>query len=278
MQNQVELSRYVQLVAGARYDSFRIGFHNNRTNEDLSRAGNMISPRVGLILKPAEALSLYSSYSVSYLPGSCDQFSSLTATAQSMKLEKFSNYEVGAKWDLRRSLSFTTAVYRLDRANTTARDLNDPSRTVQTGSHRTEGCELGVNGNLLRHWRVAGGYACQNAFVSSAATAAPRAAKVALVPEHTLSLWNDVRLTSRLSSGPGVIYQAAMFAGIDNTVRLPPFARADLAAFYSLTEKVRLQINAENLLDRNYYATAHGNNNIMPGYARTARIGLRARF
>ena len=69
---------------------------------------------------------------------------------------------------MHRYLSLTTAVYRLDRTNTTARDPNDPSRTVQTGSQRTNGYELGVNGNLTRKWRIVGGYAYQDAFVSSA--------------------------------------------------------------------------------------------------------------
>jgi catecholate siderophore receptor len=69
-----------------------------------------------------------------------------------------------------------------------------------------------------------------------------------------------------------------MFTGIDNTVRLPSFTRADAAAFFTLTENVRLQANIENLMDSTYYATAHSNNNIMPGYARSARVGLVARF
>ena len=78
--------------------------------------------------------------------------------------------------------------------------------------------------------------------------------------------------------GLGLIHQADMWAGIDNTVRIPDFTRADAAVYYTLTEMVRLQANVENLFDRTYYATAHSNNNIMPGYARTARIGLVVRF
>ena len=37
----------------------------------------MVSPRAGLVIKPITPLSLYASYSVSYLPSSGDQFSSL---------------------------------------------------------------------------------------------------------------------------------------------------------------------------------------------------------
>jgi catecholate siderophore receptor len=278
VQDQVEVSRYLQLVGGVRYDYFNIDFHNNRNGENLSRQDKMVSPRAGLVLKPIAPLSLYASYSVSYLPSSGDQFSSLTATTQTLRPEKFSNYEIGAKWDVYRSLAVTMAVYRLNRNNTTARDPNNPAITVQTGSQRTNGYELGVNGNVTRKWRVVGGYAYQDAFVSSATTAALQGAKVALVPQHTFSLWNNYRLTSRWGAGLGLIHQASMFAGIDNTVQLPSFTRADAATYFNLNENTRIQANIENLMDSTYYATAHSNNNIMPGYARTARIGLVARF
>lgn len=278
IQDQIELNRYVQVVAGVRYDSFNIDFHNNRNNENLSRRDNMVSPRAGVVLKPIAPVSLYASYSVSYLPSSGDQFSSLTATSQTLRPEKFSNYEIGAKWDVYRYLSLTTAVYRLDRNNTTARDPNDPSRTVQTGSQRTNGYEFGLNGNLTRKWRVVGGYSYQDAFISSATLAAARGAKVPIVPSQTFSLWNNYRILPRLGGGLGVIHQAEMFTGIDNTVTLPSFTRADAALYFTLTEEVRLQANVENLFDRTYFPTAHSNNNITPGYARAARIGLIARF
>lgn len=278
IQDQIEVSRYLQVVAGIRYDYFGMDFSNRRTAEQLSRTDGMVSPRAAVVLKPMTSVSLYTSYSVSYLPASGDQFSSLTATTQTLKPEKFTNYEVGAKWDAGRSLTFTTAVYRLDRTNTTARDPNNPAQIVLTGSQRTTGYETGVNGNITRRWRTIGGYAYQDAFVTSATTAAARGAQVALVPHHTFSLWNNYSFTNRWAMGLGVIHQAEMFTGIDNTVRLPQFTRADLGAYYTLTEAVRLQANVENLFDRTYYATANGNNNIMPGYARAVRIGLVARF
>jgi catecholate siderophore receptor len=69
-----------------------------------------------------------------------------------------------------------------------------------------------------------------------------------------------------------------MFAAIDNTVTLPGYVRLDAAVFLSLTEKMRLQINVENLLDRRYYINADNNNNISPGFPRAIRAGLIARF
>ena len=69
-----------------------------------------------------------------------------------------------------------------------------------------------------------------------------------------------------------------MFAAIDNKVTLPGYTRADAAIYVSLTEKIRLQANVENLFDKKYYINADGNNNISPGSSRAIRVGITARF
>jgi catecholate siderophore receptor len=265
VQDQVELSPHVQVIGGLRFDYFDLQYHDNRTNTDLRRIDNLVSPRAGIVYKPFTLLSVYGSYSVSYLPSSGDQFSSLTTITQQVKPEKFNNYEVGAKWDVRRGLSLTTAVYRLDRTNTRSTDPNDPTRIVQTGSQRTNGFELGLNGNVARAWKIAGGYAYQDAFVTSSTTAAVAGAQVAQVPHQTFSLWNNYQVVSRLGFGLGIVHRADMFAAIDNTVRLPSYTEADAAVYFSLSERMRLQANLENLSGTKYYINADSNTNISPG-------------
>jgi catecholate siderophore receptor len=278
VQDQIEINRYLQVVTGLRFDYFDLQFHNNRNGQELRRIDRLVSPRAGVIVKPVTALSLYANYGVAYLPSSGDQFSSLTAITQQVKPEKFTNYELGAKWDVRRNLSLTTALYRQDRTNTRATDPNDPTRILQTGSQRTNGYELGLNGNVTSKWTIAGGYAYQDAFISSATVSAAQGAQVALVPHHTFSLWNNYRVLSRLALGLGVIHRADMFAAVDNTVVLPGYTRADAAIFFSINEHWRLQANLQNLFDTQYYLNADGNNNISPGAPRGARVALIARF
>jgi catecholate siderophore receptor len=261
-----------------RFDHFDLQYHNNRNGDTLTRPDNLVSPRAGVVVKPMPALSLYSSYSVSYLPSSGDQFSSLTMITQQVEPEKFQNYEVGAKWDVVPAVSLTTAVYRLNRTNTRSTDPNDPTRIVQTGSQRTNGYELGLNGRLTSEWNIAGGYAYQDAFVTRATTAAQPGAQVGQVPHHTLSLWNHYRFHPRVGAGLGVLYRSDMFAAIDNTVTLPGYVRADAAAFFTLTKQVRLQANVENVSDKRYYVNADSNTNISPGFPRTIRAGLTVAF
>jgi len=278
LQDQVSLTRHVQLVAGVRFDYFDLNFEDNRTGAELRRIDHLVSPRAGIVLKPVGPLSVYGSYSVSYLPSSGDQFSSLTTITQQVKPERFNNYEAGVKWNISRYLLLTIAAYRMDRINTRATDPNDPTRILQTGSQRTNGFEIGINGSITPDWQIAGGYAYQDAFISSATTAARAGALVAQVPHHSFSLWNNYRIMPRVGVGLGILHQTEMYAGVDNTVILPGYVRADGAVFFSLTERVRLQANIENLFDRRYYANAHSNSNIYPGSSRALRLGLTARF
>lgn len=274
LQDQIEISRYVQVIAGVRYDYFDLKYHNNRNGENLRRIDNLVSPRLGVVLKPVTELSFYGSYSVSYLPSAGDQFSSLTSITQQVKPEQFTNYEVGMKWDIRRFLSLTSAVYRLNRTNTRSTDPNDPTRIIQTGSQRTNGFEIGVNGSVTRAWSIAGGYAYQDAFITSATTAAVAGQKVGQVPHNTLSLWNKYQIMPKLSAGLGIIHRSDMFATVDNSVTLPGYTRADAAVFYSFDEHWRLQANFENLFNSRYYVNADSNTNISPGSPRAARLAL----
>jgi len=277
-QDQVELSREIQVVAGLRFDRFDLTYHNNRTSDTLDRPDNLVSPRAGIVYKPIAPVSVYGSYSVSYLPGSGDQFSSLTVITEQLKPEKFRNYEVGVKWDAAPGLSVATALYRLDRTNTRSTDPNDPTRSIQTGSQRTNGFELGVNGQIVPRWNVAGGYAYQDAYVRTATAAAAAGAQVAQVPHHTLSLWNNYQVHPRVGGALGVLYRTDMFAGIDNTVVVPGYTRVDAAAFVTLTRQLRLQLNVENLLDKTYYINADSNTNISPGFSRALRVALTTTF
>jgi len=278
VQDQIDLSQHVQVIVGGRFDRFDLTYHNNRTAETLNRVDDLFSPRAGVVYKPIEPVSVYGSYSVSYLPSSGDQFSSLTVITEQVKPERFNNYEVGVKWDSPAGLSLTTAVYRLDRTNTRSTDLNDPTRIVQTGTQQTNGYELGLNGRVMRAWQIAGGYAYQNAEVTSATTAARAGAQVGQVPHHTLSLWNNYQFHPRLSGAFGIVHRSDMFAAIDNTVTLPGYTRADAAAYFQLSESLRFQANVENLTDTRYYANADSNTNISPGFPRTLRVGLTASF
>jgi catecholate siderophore receptor len=149
---------------------------------------------------------------------------------------------------------------------------------VQTGSQRSKGVEVGASGRITSRWQVAGGFASQQALITSATTAAPAGATVPFVPRTTISLWNRYQVTSRLGAALGVVHRTGMYAAVDNTVVIPAYTVADGAMYADLTRTVRAQVNIGNLFNANHYLTAHSNNNISPGAPRSLRIGVTTTF
>jgi catecholate siderophore receptor len=262
-----------------RYDRFDLSSRDRRTGATLERVDDLISPRVGVVLKPVQDVSVYGSYSVSYLPSAGDQFSSLSPGLVIAEPERFENREVGVKWDVTPALQLTAAVYDLDRTNQRLPDPNRAGFFLLSGATNARGFELAANGAITEQWHVAGGYAYTDARIVSNTSATIVAGNtVALVPLNTFTLWNRYDLTPNLGVGVGIINQTHTFASSDNTVRLPGFTRVDAGVFYKFTDHIRAQVNVENVFDRKYIATADGNNNITPGAPRTVRFQLTASF
>jgi catecholate siderophore receptor len=273
-QDQISLSDHFDIVAGLRFDSFEIkGTDIAGGNRAFGRKDEKISPRLGLIFKPRENMSIYSSYSQSFQPRSGDQFLTLSTVQENLAPEKFTNYELGAKWDLSGGLSLSAAVFQLDRSNATTPDPVNPLVSINTGGTRVKGVELSATGRITPAWQVSAGYAYQDATLRG-----NDAVRLSQVPKHQASLWNRYDFNKSVGAGIGIIHQSSQFASISNTVRLPGFTRVDAALFYALNNKVKVQLNIENLLDKTYFSDAHNNNNISTGAPINSRLSVQFAF
>ena len=278
VQDQISFGEHIDVVAGLRYDNFDIEGIDllPAVDRPFARKDEKVSPRLGLIFKPQENISLYGSYSQSFLPRSGDQFLALTVTQQNLAPEKFTNYELGAKWDVRPNLNMTLAVFQLERSNATTPDPSNPVASINVGTTRTQGVELSVTGNITSSWQVHGGYSYQDAVL-----AGNDSVRLGQVPRHQASLWNRYDLSDQFAAGLGIIHQSSQFAAIravSNTTKLPAFTRLDAALYYDLSDALQLQLNIENLLNTDYFSDAHNNNNISTGAPLNARVTIRAKF
>lgn len=279
MQDQVALWSQLHAIVGVRLEKFDVDFRNNRIGGAVTSSDDLISPRAGLVFKPGEPVSIYTSYSMSNLPRAGEQLASLSLTNRALDPEAFQNREVGVKWDVHPDLALTAAIYRLDRKNVVITDPTDPTRSLLVDGQRAEGLELGFTGRMTSTWSMVGGYAFQKGEIKTTQSAtAVAGARLAQLPRYTLSLWNRYDFTRKIGFGLGAIYRDEIFASTDNTVRVPSFVRFDAAIFYRINETLHAQVNVENVLDRDYYATAHSNTNITPGSPRAFRLSLTTRF
>ena len=274
VQDQAKIGEHVEIIAGLRRDWFRLDTRNRISGADIGRKDALWSPRLGLVVKPVEALSLYASWAKSFLPQSGDQFSSLTPDTASLAPEKFTNREIGLKWAVTPAVDVTLAAYVLDRTNTRA---TDPATrlTVLTGAERSKGIEASAEGRIARGLTISASAALQKARIVRTTTAAKAGTHVASVPTFTASLWGRYDVTRRIGFGAGLYHQSSNFASVSNLVTVPGFTRLDAAAFIGLSDRLKLQLNLENLLDRKYIGLSHSDQNLTPANPRTLRAALR---
>ena len=267
VQDQIVLLPQLHAIVGVRYDQFQVDFLKRTDNTQLKTDDGLLSPRLGLIYKPIEAISIYTSYSKAFAPRAAEQLTGLTVTTAALAPEKFTNLEAGIKWDILPALAFTTAVYQIDRTNVISVDPNNSALTFLTKGQVVQGVEAGLSGQITSAWRVMGGYAYQvgELLSTSNTTTARNGATLAELPRHTFSMWNRYDFTPVWGMGIGVIHRSDMFAALDNTVRAQGFTRVDAAIFARIDRRLRFQVNIENLLDTKYIAAVHNNNNMTPG-------------
>ncbi|MBX7527628.1 TonB-dependent receptor [Qipengyuania vesicularis] len=272
VQEQLQIGEYIELVGGLRFDRFDLetvdinGVEGNRVDEEFS-------PRVGLIVKPSPDLSVYASFAESFLPQAGDQFFLLSPGNAQFEPEKFTNYEIGAKWAPLDNVLVSAAIFRLERSNT--RFTNELGITELTGESRTEGFEVGAVGEVTDFWKANLGYTYLDGELTSDSSFGPAGQRLQQLPKHSISAWNRFDVTEQLGFGLGVIHQSDQFASFSNDVVLPSYWRVDAAAYYTVSDRLSFQINVENLFDEDYYPSAHGDNNIQPAEPFSARIGVR---
>ncbi|MEO1084207.1 MAG: TonB-dependent receptor, partial [Acidobacteriota bacterium] len=229
-----------------------------------------VSPRAGLVYKPQENVSLYASYSESFLPRSGEQFANINGDNNRLDPNTFVNLEAGLKWDLSRRLSLTAAVFEIEQESPVVSDTD--AATFDVIETTVDGFELQLQGQVRDRWFLSAGYSFLDGEQADG-TLRPRE-----LPEHMFSLWNTVRVTDQFSLGLGLTYQDESFINNSNSAVLPSYTRIDAAAYYDVSSTLRIQLNIENLADELYFPYSHSTHQATVGAPFNARLSVSGQF
>lgn len=276
-QDQIDLTDHFKIVLGARFDSFDINVNDVAGNARFKRKDEEISPRLGLIYKPAENISVYGSYSETFLPRSGDQFLTLNLNNSQTEPQSFENLEAGLKWDIHPDLSFTAAIFELGRAGFLTQETGNQEISISVEGSKTQGFEAQLLGNATEKWNFNAGYTYLDGTVRFESNPLD-GNRTRQTPKHTFSLWNTYEVTDQIGVGIGATYQGSYFVRENNAVEVPDYIRFDASAHYDVSESVRLQVNVENLLNTDYFPDAHSNDNISTGEPLNARFTISGKF
>ena len=274
LQDEIELTDHFRLVAGLRYDTFDIDVLNVVADDVRSRKDSEVSPRLGLVYKPIEALSIYASYSESFLPRSGEQFANINGNNDKLGPNTFGNREVGLKYDFDSGLSFTAAMFEIEQRSPQVAD-NDPA-TLDVIESQIDGFELQLQGRVNDVWTVSAGYSALDG--EQVNRQGPTGLTPRELPDSTFSIWNQFAVLERLDIGLGLTHQSESFINNSNTAVLPSYTRVDAALSYDWSPATRIQLNIENATDELYFPNAHSTHQASVGAPINVRLSINTTF
>lgn len=272
----------VLLTGGVRYqeiseDRFSYFGGGLDTSYDESRW----TPVAGLVVKPAENISLYANYIEALQQGAVaplDPALGLVNPGEALAPRVSQQIELGGKVAFG-GLFASLALYRIERPGegifTNAE--GDPEFGY-LGNQRHEGVEATLNGELTPGLRLIAGLAFNDAELANGQ-------KVVGVPEFTFNTnleW-DLAFVPGLTLTGRVTHTGEQAANAADTLRLEDWTVVDLGARYVVPvagRPVTLRVTVDNLFDEAYWASAFDafNPALLQGAPRTAKASLSVAF
>jgi iron complex outermembrane recepter protein len=261
LQDQIAITDSLRLLLGGRFDVTEQ--ENFSGGTETSQSDSAFSPRIGIVYRPIEPISLYASYSQSFFP-----VSGRSRENSVFDPERGTQYEVGVKADITDNLSATLALFDITKSNVLTADPEDPDFSVQVGEQRSQGIEFVISGEILPGWNIITGYAYTDARVTED-NSIPEGDNLRNVPRHAANLWTTYEIQGGdlqgLGFGFGLVFVDNRESSVPNiNFRFPSYVRADAALFYR-RENWRASINVNNLFDTEYYEGGYGAQYFNPG-------------
>jgi len=292
---QFKLADPLTLVVGARTSNFKyklrtIGVNDWTTN--LKETGE-VTPYGGLIWDLNNQISLYASYADIFVPQS-----QVTFNGGTLPPRIGWQGEIGAKGEFFNGrLNGAIAFYRIRDTN---RPMVDPDPThigcgtsptsscyTAAGLVQSQGVDLEISGSPLRGLQLIAGYTYNETEYIKDNTAANIGQKFdTLSPRHSLKLWGMYHfaasdfggMLSGWQAGGGFTAQSETYSiWTNNRYSIPGRVVANAHIGWQVTPKTSLNLNINNLFDKEYLTGANGNYNVY-GEPRNFTLTMRHQF
>ncbi|QHN04464.1 TonB-dependent receptor [Granulicella sp. WH15] len=279
----------------------------------LSLVESQPTYRAAFVYKPTSHGSVYFDYGTSFNPAAESLSLSVTLTSAGLKPEENESYEGGVKYSfLNERLQVEGAVFRTEKDNARETSATDSTLTVNAGNQLVKGAQFSVVGRLPQGMDLVAGYAYLDSKVLSSPNYPTSVGfPLANVPKQTFNVFVTHKLPLKLIAGVGGNYVGSRTAS--STVPYVPLTYSAAQTFAAgtspcgatatkcyqvlstgmkqvpgywifnamvkrpLTDKLELQANVYNLLNRFYIDLPHPSH-LVPGAGASALIGVNYKF
>jgi catecholate siderophore receptor len=181
-------------------------------------------------------------------------------------------------------LTVRGAIYRTTKLNAREPDPTNSSQNVLSGNQRADGGEFAVQGRLTSRWEILTSYThLHGEVVSSKYYPFAVGQPLNNVPSNLFNLWTEYRLPRGFEVGAGTNFVDSRTANTATRTATtivesaPGYWVFNAMAKYELTERITLQANVNNLLNRFYLDELHPGH-VIPGAGASALFGAKFKF
>ena len=285
LQEQLRWGR-LQTLLSARVEWFTDVTKNAKGIEKKTTQTAFI-PRVGLVYALTPSTNVYASWIRGFEPQSV-AIQSDPETGGPFDPMKSELWEVGAKGEyLNKRLSVTTSVFRIRKNNSlySAGDPVNPKLRVAVGEEVSRGVEFDVSGRILPYWSITANYSYNVAEITKAA-AGTKDLNIQRpgTPRHAANLWTKFIIPSgalrNLGMGLGINGVSAREGQVGRRAQLvtyPGYTLLNLALYYKVRD-MQLQLNWNNVLNKQYYISGFDRFRSFPGAPSNINLTATYRF
>jgi iron complex outermembrane receptor protein len=254
--DQLRFGERVIVVPAVRWSRLHTENRVPAAGEPESSA-NVVSPSVGLVVRPRGWLSLYTTYARGFEPPSPGQY---LENGRGLDPAEHESLEGGIKTELAGgAMSVSGATFWIQRTNVPEADVRGFYRQIGEGESR--GLELELAGSVSRGLGVRAGYAWTTTEVTRD-TSGFVGRELPNAPRHKAEIWARYRvrqgLLRGLTAAAGVVHVSNRFSARDNLVVAPAFTRLDASGSFEIGPRLTLGIVANNLTNRRYVTSGSG--------------------
>ncbi len=270
VQDMWDVTDRLTLIGGARLDAYRQRIVNNSTGLTGRAVDQPVNLRMGARYRVDDVIAVYANWGQNFVLNS-----GTDRTGVGFAPERGEGYEVGvtAAWP---GIDVAVTWFDIDKKGILTTDPVDPNFLAPVGNLRSHGIEFDASLRFGRRWQGVVNYAWTHARADDSAFATPA---VLNVPEHSATLFIVHRIPAKAGDwqiSGGAAYVGDRAAGLDTSgTRLPAYTKLKAAIEAPVTQKLRLRLEADNLLDTRYAASSYSVLWIYPGAPRTVRATLR---
>lgn len=286
IQDSIHLNDQWIFVAGARYQLYdQLAGRGRPFTKNTDIDGQVWVPRVGLVYKLNDELSLYGGYTESFKPNSTIAPLSNGATINGVPPEEGKSWEIGAKLDMPGRITGTLALFDIVKENVlVTQTIGAETFATGAGEVRSRGVELDVTGQLTDNLSLIGTFALTDAEVTKDPDLKGNGLQNVARQTGSLSAVYDFGALfggDRLRAGAGARYVGEREGDAGNTFTLPSYTVADAFASYDTRlgdNRLKLQLNVKNLFDKTYYSSSVNTLNVSIGDPRQVQVSSTLEF